>query len=277
MYSVHFQAMSLVPAFFHHLSEMLYKVLECVGINPWVVERRRHTFLHREAAWDVHAHQAGQDKTTHQNRLDRTSFHFGSQSEGTTTPGLQSDTDMLYTHNSINIMYSWADWQQGRVNFLMVRYEDTPPQHYLLLWIRSDIPHPVTHTDNPDFVTDPQRGVFYSNMTIVRRVAEVCGIHNEPHLRHGPSNSISEDYDFVAAFHCKTLPPEVMSWFTKMQQGYWPSQVTLQAARMCPIFLVPDGCHGSPNEQIEWRITPNLFERLLMFSLNMVPIKCLVV
>jgi len=46
---------------------------------------------------------------------------------------------------------------------------------------------------------------------------------------------------------------------------------------MCPCFLVPDGYHGSPTEQLEWRITPNLIERLLMFSLSMVPIKCLVV
>ena len=212
MYSVHFQAMALVPAFFHHLSEVLYQVLECVGINPWVVERRRHTFLHREAAEDVHEHQQENDTTT---------FYFGSQSEGTTTPGLQSDTDQLFTDNDVNIMYSWADWQQGRMNLLMVRGEDTPPQHYLLQWIRPDIPQPVTHTDNPDFVTDPQRGVFYSHMAIVREVAAACGRHNRPHLRHGPSNSTSEDLDYVAAFLCKTLPPEVMSWFTKMQHGYW--------------------------------------------------------
>jgi len=257
--------MSLVPAFFHHLSEVLYQVLECVGVNPWVVERRHHTFLHREAAWDVHVHQEGHDRTT---------FHFGSQSEGTTTPGLQSDTDQLSTQNNINIMFSWADWQQGRMNLLMVREEDTPPQHYLLQGIRSDFPQPVTHTDHPDCVTDSQGRVFYSNMTVVRLAAEA---HGDRHIRHGPSNSFSEDWDFVDALYCKTLPSEIMSWFTRMQHGYWPSQETLQAARMCGCFLVPDGHHGSVNQDIEWRITPNLIERLLMFSLNMVPIKCMVV
>jgi len=254
-----------VPAFFHHLSEVLYQVLECVGVNPWVVERRRHTFLHREAALDVKYHQDG---------LDTTTFHFGSQSEGTTTPGLQSDTDMLYTGNYINIMFSWADWQQGRTNLLMVREEDTPPQHYLLQRIRQDIPQPVTHYYHPDFVTDSQGLMFYSNMAVVRGWAEMYG---DRHLRRGPSNSGREDWDFVEAFHCKTLPSEIMSWFTRMQRGYWPSQETLQAARMCGCFLVPDGHHGSINQQIEWRITPNLIERLLMFSLNIVPIQCLVV
>jgi len=255
----------MFPAFFHHLSLVLYQVLECVGVNPWVVERRRHTFLHREAEWDVHDHQAGRDVTT---------FHFGSQSEGTTTPGLQSDTDMLYTYNPINIMFSWADWQRGRGNLLMVRYDDTPPQHYLLQLIDEDVPQPVTHIDDPDCVTDSQGRVFYSNMAVVRAWAAQWG---DEHIRHGPSNSPSKDWDFVSALYCKTLPSEIMSWFTRMQHGYWPSKKTLQAAQRCGCFLVPDGHHGSVNQDIEWRITPNLIERLLMFSLNMVPIKCLVV
>jgi len=257
--------MSLVPAFFHHLSEVLYQVLECVGVNPWVVDRRRHTFLHREAAWDVDAHQDGHDIT---------SFHFGSQSEGTTTPGLQSDTDVLYTESFINIMFSWADWQQGRENLLMVREEDTPPQHYLLQRISSVVPQPVTHIHHPDYVTDSQGRVFYSNMAVVRMAAALCG---DKHIRQGPSNSPSEDCDIVTALYCKTLPSEIMSWFTRMQHGYWPSQETLQAALRCGCFLVPVGHHGSMNQHIEWRITPNLIERLLMFSLNMVSIKCLVV
>jgi len=257
-----------VPAFFHHLSEVLYQVLECVGVNPWVVERRRHTFLHREAARDLYDHQPGCDTTT---------FHFGSQTEGTTTPGLQSDTDTLFTRNAFNIMYSWDDWQQGKFNLLMVREEDTPPQHYLLQLIWSNVPLPATHTDDPNYVTDSQGRVFYSNMAVVRIMAAACGKMQQPHLRQGPSNSWSEDWDVVSAFHCHGLPAEIMSWFTKMQQCYWPSQETLQAAQRCGCFLVPAGCHGSVNENIQWRITPNLIERLLMFSLNMVPIKCLVI
>ena len=262
-----FQPMFRVPAFFLQLSELLYHVLECVGVNAWVVERRRHTFRHRETMNDLHYHLDGDYTTT---------FNFGSQSEGTTTPGLQPDTDILFTDNEVNIMYcnTWADWQQGMCNYLMVRDEDTPPQHYMLQWIRSDVPRPVTYTDDPDYVTDFQGRVFYSNMAVVRRWATICG--NE-HLRRGPSNSPDEHWDFVQAFHCKTLPPEIMVWFTKMQHGYWPSRETLQAAHTCGCFLVPDGYHGSRNEHIQWRITPNLIERLLMFSLNMVQIKCLVV
>ena len=260
-----FQSLFRVPAFFLHLSELLYHVLERVGVNAWVVERRRHTFRHREAMMDVEDNLTG---------LDTTTFYFGSQSEGTTTPGLQSDTDILFTRNNVNIMYTWADWQQRKTNYLMVRNEDTPPQHYMLQWIRSDAPRPVTYTNDPDYVTDFQGRVFYSNVAIVRRWATLYG---DKHLRRGPSNSINEDWDIVEAFHCKTLPEEIKVWFTKMQHGLWPSRETLQAAQTCGCFLVPDGHHGSINKNIQWRITPNLIERLLMFSLNMVQIKCLVV
>jgi len=258
--------MSLVPAFFHHLSEVLYQVLECVGVNPWVVKRRRHTFLHWEAMRDVHAEQKGGALTN---------FYFGSHSEGTTTPGIRSDKDLLCTRNDVNIMYSWADWQQGMWNLLMVKDEDTPTGYYLLQLIRSDVPQPATHTDNPDYVTDSQGRVFYSNMAVVRYAAELFGGR---HFRSGPSNSWSEDLDIVMAFHCHLYPPEIMTWFDKMEhQGFWSSQETLEEAHMCPCFLVPDGKRGSPTEQLEWRISHCLKERLLMFSLSIVPIKCLVI
>ena len=259
------QPLFRVPAFFLHLSEILYFVLDCVGVNTWVVKRRRDTFLHREVTEDVFSQLIGDDMTY---------YHFGSQSEGTTTPGLLSDIDMLGTNNKVNIMYSMADWQLGKTNCLMVRDPDTPPQHYLLQLFRSDVPLPFTHIDHPDFVTDSQGRVFYSNMATVRRMAVLCG---DNHLRRGPSNSGREDHDFVYAFKCKTLPPEIMLWFTKMGQVYWPPQETFEAAKKCPVFLVPDGYHGSVNKDIEWRITPNLIERLLMFSLNILQIKCLVV
>jgi len=214
---------------------------------------------------NVYAHLEG---------CDGTFYHFGSQSEGTTTPGLLSDTDMLFTENHFNIMYSIADWKQEKLNLLMVRDADTPPQHYLLQVFRKYLPLPATCMDHPDFVTDSQGRIFLSNMAVVKRFAANYG---DAHLRRGPSNSNREDTDIVAAVQCKTLPPEIMSWFTKMGQAYWPSQETFEAAKKCVCFLVPDGYHGSVNKNIEWRITPNLIERLLMFSLNIVQIKCLVV
>ncbi|KAH3691000.1 hypothetical protein DPMN_191485 [Dreissena polymorpha] len=61
-------------------------------------------------------------------------FHFGSQSEGTTIPGLQSDIDVLFSNIKANIMRVWGDWKAGMVNLLMLN-DDMIPQ-YLLQVIR---------------------------------------------------------------------------------------------------------------------------------------------
>ena len=108
-------------------------------------------------------------------------------------------------------------------------------------------------------------------------IGAAAELYGERHLRRGPSNSDHEDYDFVHAFRCKTLPPEIASWFNKMRPGNWPPTELFEAARQCPCFLVPDGHRDSLTKHLEWRITPNLIERMLMFSLNVVQRQCLVV
>jgi len=130
-----FQRMIPGSLFFSALSELLYAALDAIGVNTWIVARRTETFLRREVMMRLWSKLAGADCTL---------YHFGSQSEGTTTPGLHSDIDMLYTTSDVNIMYILSDWKQGRRNLLMVRDESTPAQHYLLQVYRSDVPEPET-------------------------------------------------------------------------------------------------------------------------------------
>jgi len=259
------QAMFRIPPFFRSLSILLCRRLDAIGANSLVFDRRRETFLRREAMWSIVC-QAHEHRSV--------AYHFGSQSEGTTTPGLQSDTDTLISLRNVNIMMHWSDWKQGMVNLLMVKDESTPVQHYLLLRVRSDVPLPETSAVQPDDIIDSQGRVFYSNLTVIREASRQFGNN---HIRRGPSNSPHEDYDFVSAYACSTLPPEILAWFDAPRPGYWPPPEVFTIARQCPCFLVPDGHRGSPTEHIEWRITPNLIERHLMFSLNHVQKKCLVV
>ena len=208
---------------------------------------------------------------------NKTCIHFGSQSEGTTTPGLQSDIDTLVTKNDVNIMYTMDDWKQGSINYLMVRDVTTAAQHYMLQAIGSDLPLPVIYTDDPYHETDSQGRVLLSNLCVVNEFGLIFSNIGLPHIRSGPSNSPFDDMDNVEAFVCKTLPPEILSWFNHDRHGYWPPTDVFEAARHCPCYLVPDGHHASVNKHLEWRITPNLIERILMFSTNLVQRKCLVV
>jgi len=252
-----------VPTFFAALSEVLSAALEAVGVNPIIVSRRRDTYLYREIAKTVR----------HQNEF--TSYHFGSMSEGTTTLGMNSDTDELSTYNDFNIMYSLKDWKRGKENYLMVKDRATPAQHYMLQEFRPDLPLPVEYTQTPSHrVTDEHGRVFLSNRYIIDQCAELYG---HKHIRRGPSNSTHEDFDFVFAFRCSHFPPEILSWFNRPRRVNWIPQAVMDAARRCPFFLVPDGHHASEKKDIEWRITPNLIERLLMFNLNIIQVQCLVV
>ncbi|WAR20060.1 hypothetical protein MAR_001898 [Mya arenaria] len=108
-----YRNMEDLPEFYPSMSLRLSRALSDIGVNSWMVKRRRRTFLMLEVGRTIGEKQEGRDVTT---------FHFGSQSEGTTTPGLNSDVDELVCFNKINIMASWSEWKFGRINYLMVSH-----------------------------------------------------------------------------------------------------------------------------------------------------------
>ena len=257
-----------VPSFYGPFSELLYRQLDVIGVNKRVVTRWTEAYLYQESMPTVCSKLYGDNGTF---------IHFGSQSEGTTTPGLQSDTDMLMTLDDINIMYTMDDWKQGANNYLMVRDATTPAQHYLLQKMRPYRPLPAIYTDGPFHEIDSQGRVLLSNLLIHNCIGNLCRAFGHHQIRSGPSTTPYDDHDLVYAFRCNSLPTEILAWFTHDRHGYWPPTEVFEAARHCPCYLVPDGHHGSANKDLEWRITPNLIERILMFSTNMVQRKCLIV
>ncbi|XP_052818536.1 uncharacterized protein LOC128244583 isoform X2 [Mya arenaria] len=247
------------------MSLRLSRVLDDIGVNRRVVRKRRETFLLREAVETI------TDKISGQNR---TSFHFGSQSEGSTTLGMNSDIDVLSCDNETNIMSDWPDWEAGMDNFLMVKEESTPPQHYWLQWFRRDAPEPVRYYGQEVGLPHVDGRVFASNKIWQHKGKLLLG---KDFRCNGPSVSNSEEWDYVPAYKFKVLPPEVDRWFHRPRRGHWPSPEMMQAARECSCFLVPDGHFESLNESIEWRVSPSQIERILVFSFTTVQLKCYVV
>ncbi|XP_052785882.1 uncharacterized protein LOC128221341 isoform X6 [Mya arenaria] len=247
------------------MSLRLSRVLDDIGANRQVVKKRREIFLLREAVDTIINKLHG---TNH------TCFHFGSQSEGTTTLGMNSDIDVLLCDNDTNIMSDWLDWEAGMQNCLMVKEESTPPQHYWLQWIRRDSPEPVRYNEDEDFLPHIDGRVFVSNK-ILQHIGKL--VYGNDFICSGPSISNSEEWDYVYAYKCKVLPPEVDRWFYRHGRRHWPSPEMMQAARECSCFLVPDGHFESLNENIEWRLSPSQIERILVFSFTTVQLKCYVV
>ncbi|KAH3840718.1 hypothetical protein DPMN_114174 [Dreissena polymorpha] len=105
------------------LSIRLSDLLDEIGTGKCTVMERRDTYLQRERMMTI----AGQLMETNWEH-----FHFESQSKGTTTPGINSDIDLLQSAKRVNIMTDWRDWDAGVDNLLMLRDDITPPQQYLL-------------------------------------------------------------------------------------------------------------------------------------------------
>ncbi|KAH3740553.1 uncharacterized protein LOC127851000 [Dreissena polymorpha] len=96
--------------------------------------------------------------------------------------------------------------------------------------------------------------------------------------RHGPAESFGI-MDHVNACYCKSLPKQCKLIFIKPRPGHWPSEKTLKQAKKLGVFILPQGPPKSTNIctydyfDYHWRMSTNLTERLLMFSLDKVHLK----
>jgi len=253
--------------FYDVMSLRLIAALEDMAVTELIVGRRRHTFLQNESAESVTHKLRGRNVVC---------YHFGSMTEGTTTPGMGSDIDTLWCHDDVNIMSGWPEWERGRHNLLMVKHETCSPQHYRLQEARRDLPLPLTQPYNEYCVTDHDGKIYRSNKLYAHTMRRTVADENLPYVHAGPSHSWSEMYDFVDAYRCRTLPAECDSWFTRSRPGNWPTPEMLQVARELGCFLIPDGHCYSEHSAVEWRVSPSLIERHLMFSMGIIHIQCYV-
>jgi len=253
--------------FYDVMSLRLIAALEDMGVTELIVGRRRHAFLLEESAGTMCAQLRGSNTVY---------YHFGSMTEGTTTPGMGSDVDTLVCDDSVNIMSGRPDWKRGRPNLLMVKHATCSPQHYRLQEIRADLPLPITQPID-EFCVISQDGMIYRNNLQIETISRNAATENNmPHFHAGPSHSVHEMFDFVFAFRCRKLPTECDSWFNRARPGKWPTSEMLQAARKFGCFLLPDGHCYSVHRALEWRVSPSLIERHLMFSMYIIHIHCYV-
>jgi len=257
-----------VPGWFYNVMSLrLIAALEDMGVTELIIGRRRHAFLQDESAATWREQICGRHCVQ---------YHFGSMTEGTTTPGMGSDIDTLRCNDSVNIMSGRSDWKRGENNLLMVKHATCSPQHYRLQEIRADLPLPFTFSRDEFSVRDADGIIYRSNRAAGTISRLFAAEHNMPYFNAGPSHSISEMYDLVVAYRCETLPVECESWFTRPRHGIWPTQEMLQTARELGCFLIPDGHCYSEYCSLEWRLSPSLIERHLMFSMHLIHMHCFV-
>ncbi|XP_052817041.1 uncharacterized protein LOC128243352 [Mya arenaria] len=251
------------------MSMQLSRVLDDIGVSWWMVARRRRAALRREAMLNI-------------NSSNSNKYIFGSQTEGTTTTEMNSDEDWCQLNKKMNAVLDLNEWKQGVLNNLVVKNDQTPPQHCCLQRLSSNSPIPFESIASSDDVVDVEGRVLMSNTFFDNQIVEAVG----KITYHGPSRHFGhEHYDAVFAITFKQIPDECKFLFQRPRPGHWPRKEILAEALQTGVFLVPQGFsesphkprnagpQGSPDGNRLWRFSTPRMERLLMFDLSAVQIK----
>jgi len=234
----------------------LSRVLDDIGVIQDMTNLRRHIHLLRETLDAVGCKLQG---------INVTCYIVGSQSEGTTTVGMDSDTDVTIILNDHLVVFDWAEWDKDKIILLAIRDNTTPPQLCYLQRLRRDLPLKMDDPVNPTDEVDEEGRVLVSNKWMEDQLWEKYK-HVGPMISHGPSKSFSDKVDMVFAFPCASMPEECEFLFRRPRPGHYPKPETLERARRCPTFLVPQGHPFSEHKHLQWRISTSLWERFLVFD-----------
>ncbi|XP_060572707.1 uncharacterized protein LOC132730740 [Ruditapes philippinarum] len=257
--------MSEIPDYTRNVSLRLSKVLDEIGVNERMVMKRRRLWLMKESI-----HTIGQ-RLIHE---DVNVYSLGSRIEGTTTPGLSSDSDTLFKHPRYSVIQDWSEWEPGKQNLLMIQDDTVSPGYCLLQILRNDAPLPEDNVYDQYSYRDRIGRVLFKN-------AIVNSIPGGEYVRHGPAQSLDEipgcyGHDIVLAISCQQWPLQARQWIAHQREGQWPTNDMKQYFKTMGCFVVGVGAKGSGNEELEWRISTSLAERYLMFNLNITQIRCYV-
>ncbi|KAL4227246.1 hypothetical protein ACF0H5_012691 [Mactra antiquata] len=255
--------MSSIQRSKEQLSLRISEVLDDIGVSDEMIQKRRQAALFKESIF----HVLDNGKTT--------KYLFGSQSEGTTTEGINSDDDVLFCLPDFIVINDWSHWKQREVNLLMVQDQTTAPGYCLLQLLRSDVPLAAEYVPNDTYCIDDKGRVIMKNTALHQMFARLGMVQHGPALMI-PMRPGARETDFVYALSCLQWPTEARRWLTRDNVGGWPTAPLKSESENCGCFLVPVDSKISGLVGVEWRISTTLAERHLMFSLNTIHMKCYV-
>ncbi|KAH3784110.1 hypothetical protein DPMN_162061 [Dreissena polymorpha] len=263
-------------------SAALAKALSDIGVNEETIQLRRTTWLYVEALNTINT----------QLQRHYNTYFFGSQSEGSTTEGMNSDIDCLGCHRKVSVIQNIADRQCELAQLFVVTDKSTPPQCCCLqILFLPDVLF-------PNFYIDAQGRLFLkSNWVNMFNAGYLNKAGLIDIIQHGPSLTIGDlNLDTVSAFHCAKLPENCQYIFKRPKPGHWPGPELVTQLKDSGVFLVSTShvenkTNWDPQQrlgtltvrtfdnshELYWRLSTNLMERRLMFDLSMSQMKVYVI
>ncbi|VDI56114.1 Hypothetical predicted protein [Mytilus galloprovincialis] len=91
---------------------------------------------------------------------------------------------------------------------------------------------------------------------------------------HGPCLTDKKGvFDYALSLHCKTWISSAVNWITRSGSS-WPSHNVIQSILKHGVLFVPIGVHGSPTEDLEWRVSFSVAEKLLINTFTHTQLMC---
>ncbi|VDI28120.1 Hypothetical predicted protein, partial [Mytilus galloprovincialis] len=91
---------------------------------------------------------------------------------------------------------------------------------------------------------------------------------------HGPClTNLTDTHDFAWCLRCDEWISQAQPWVSRPRTT-WPSPELISKIISCGVLYVPIGYKESCNEQIQWRISFSVAEKVLIFSFNHIQLLC---
>ncbi|XP_053383637.1 uncharacterized protein LOC128549907 [Mercenaria mercenaria] len=233
-------------------------------------------------------------------------FFIGSQIEGGTLLGLDSDADMMFIDREITIITDVDDYKRNaRISNKEILYcrtglpedrnailprkhisnppigliddRDVSPGYAKVIAIDKDTCIPLSKGVSCSlshlFEVDENENCLFSHQKWKARIALVT----PSRYKHGPAltEDSTKDYrssDFVYGLKSAYWPKSAEEWLTRERLFQWPFQKTIELAKQ-GCFLVPVGPLPEA-KNTEWRLSFTLLERELIWTWTNTQYKC---
>lgn len=263
-----------LSSYHKYLSFRLFTALDKIGASEKMRKLRTETATTVETLFNLGG-------ILH--RRPYTQYGFGSSVEGTTTPGMNSDIDILACYHDWDVVEDLTNVSSDkdcckRLFLLLIRDESTHPGYFKLQFVKDGIPL----TDKIEPIKEiPRISItFDCHKRIVLTKRNYFSYVNFDAV-HGPADTTySEDgcpsYDHVQAQRLHTWQTVGTPWLVRKRRHNWPSDEIIKQLKSYEAFLVSVGHPNSHEKDKEWRISFSLQERYLMLHLNPTQFKCYV-
>lgn len=212
-------------------------------------------------------------------------YFVGSRGDGSNDS--KSDTDLTYIVDGViaselshtddtketheyGLQVVWADCHPGYCRLLFKRYDSAGPLYNMCAVSNGYVSSEKIKSWASILLVDsfrPYRGELLN-------VTDTHGPCNAPKIVFSKQQIV--DLDFVVAIQCDDWPSVANEWLERDRQYDWPSQDLIHQVRNTKCIFVPVGySEDMTNKQLEWRVSFNLAEKILMWSLNGTQILCL--